>query len=121
MAGMPWRCSPRPMIRIANAADWLAGARPITAELDFSESQTYRAYYGENSGNQTNDTRIRIADFTLRKLQRNGKLVGLKSRFPLTEADTGLQHLFKITGYENSDHMVITQKNVSTGRVATFF
>ena len=92
---------------------WAKIADGLRASFDLTEPQSYRAYYGENAG--AGVTEISTADIVLRNFELSGKLVGVKRK-----QLNGKTEDYSLSGYSNSERMVLTQRG-PRGGIGNFF
>ena len=100
-------------VKIADLSTWPKIAQALSANFDVTSPQTYRAYYGENTGG--GHTGISKADFVLKEFQITGKIIGAKIKFA-----SDANYKYTIIGFRNSRHVVLTQRG-PLGGVGTFF
>jgi hypothetical protein len=100
-------------IQLTDFTTWAKIADGLRASFDLTQPERFRAYYGENAGNGV--TEISTADIVLRNFERSGKLVGIKRKLI-----NNSPAIYSLSGYANSERMVLTQRGPKGG-VGSFF
>jgi hypothetical protein len=100
-------------IQLTHLETWAKIPDGLRASFDLTQPEKFRAYYGENAGNGV--TEISTADIVLRNFERSGKLVGVKRKL-INNSPV----VYSLTGYANSERMVLTQRG-PMGGIGSYF
>jgi hypothetical protein len=102
-------------LSVTDLKSWPKIADGISAQVNYTRPELYRAYYGENFDSKTE---VSVADFKVKYFDVDGRIIGLKTKTPTS----GPEVTYNLQGFVSShDHIVLMQRGQQGGGVGTFW